>query len=144
MALDAPQSPNDADASWPPGRQYLAVRRAVEDAWQRCELGLGLRFVLASEWSEETLKYPAGSMVRAWIRDGRGLRQVTVQEAERVQPESKEPGGRLGYVSLAFHVCADGRHVAYGATAGGLTYFGGGRCWIDPADPRLHPTDGLV
>lgn len=147
MALDAPQPPPNADASWPPRRQYLAVRRAIEDEWERCEpslAGSGLRFVLASEWSEAASKYPDGSVVRAWIRDAGGLRLITVREFERVQPESNEPGGNLGYVSLTFHVCADGRHVVYGATAGGRSYFGGGRCWIDPTDPRLHPTDGWL
>lgn len=147
MALDASQFPPDADAVWPPGRQYVAVRRAVEEEWERCEFtgaGSGLRFVLASEWSDATSKYPDGSLVRAWIRDGSGLRQITVQEFDNVVPESKEPGGGLGYVNLAFHVCADGRHVVYTASAGGRGYFGGGRCWIDPADPRLHPTDGFV
>ncbi len=81
MALDPSQSQPDGDASWPPGRQYLAVRRAIEDEWGRCENNLpgsGLRFVLASEFAEAGTKYPAGSVVRAWVRDDGGLRQITM------------------------------------------------------------------
>src|SRR3954469_24961415 len=113
MTRDDPvQFPNDADASWPPGRLYLAVRRKIEDEWQRCEfngpLGSGLRFVLVSEWSEEdSTRHPGGAVVRAWIRDGGGLRPITLPEYERQWPE--DPWQRRPFVSLDFHVCADGR-----------------------------------
>ena len=145
MPLDESPPPSDVDAAWPSGRQYLAVRRAIEDEWQRCEPafpGSGLHFVLASEWSQEGSKYPGGSPVRAWIRDGGGLRPITMQEYARVEPGDE--WGRLSYVAIAFHVCADGRHVVYSASAGGRAQFGGGRCWIDPADPRLYEADGCV
>ncbi len=52
--------------------------------------------------------------------------------------------GCVPYVALDFHVCADGRHVVYSASSGGRGQYGGGRCWIDPADPRLHKTDGCI
>ena len=65
-----------------------------------------------------------------------------MQEYARVEPGDE--WGRLSYVAIAFHVCADGRHVVYSASAGGRAQFGGGRCWIDPADPRLYEADGCV
>jgi hypothetical protein len=147
MTHEATEFPKDADGLWPPGRLYLAVRRAVEEEWGRCEVtgaGSGLRFVLVSEWSEEgPTRHPAGSVVRAWIRDGGGLRAITVGEYEGLWPE--DPWERRPFVSLAFHVCADGRHVSYCAIGGGgRAYFGGGRCWIDPGNPRLYPADGRL
>jgi hypothetical protein len=144
---DALPTPEDADAAWPPGRLYLAVRRKIEDEWQRCEstgAGSGLRFVLVSEWSDEgSTRHPAGAVVRAWIRDGGGLRPIAAREYDQLHPQ--DAWERRPFVSLAFHVCVDARHVAFAVTGGGgRTYFGGGPCWIDPADPRLRPTDGLL
>ena len=123
----------------------MAVRRAIEEEWERCAFQLRhcpgravgikpLSFVLVSEWSQAKGHDVDGDVVRAWIRDAGGLRAVAKQEFKRLSSLDwlEEPR----HASVLFHVCDDGRHVVYVVSPGPLAGHGG-KCWIDPADPRL-------
>lgn len=94
------------------------------------------RQMLIAEWSAASENSLTGDRIRMWVRDADGLRSITAEEYERYE----SPNAMLRqFSSFDFHVCDDGTHVVWSQVWGPMSACGG-RCAVDPKDPRLAST----
>jgi hypothetical protein len=71
------------------------------------------QYVLIEEWSSNNASMCSGKVVRAWIRDAEGLREISLQEYKQ---RKRTIHGRIyPFVLMAFHIQADRQRVVLGS-----------------------------
>lgn len=122
----------------------LALRRA-DDAWRsRCDRAPKRdmwRYVLVGEWSRGGGGMCGGELVRAWVRDDAGLREISRAEYRRRQRGASLPGSHfLRCVLVQFHIRSDRTRVILGQREATLSGHGGEYLVVgEGADAELVP-----
>jgi hypothetical protein len=82
---------------------YLLILAEAENEWRLCNCDGSHRYVVIEEWSSaEHGAHCRGQLLRAWIRDTGGLREVSMDEHQ--QHIDKIDGLIFPFVILKFHV----------------------------------------
>jgi hypothetical protein len=94
---------------------YALVLREAEADWEWCNLLPDRdvwRYVLIEEWSSAHGSMCEGKLVRAWVRDSDGLRQISLNEHKR---HKRRIRGRIfPFVMMMFHIQPDRTRVVLG------------------------------
>jgi hypothetical protein len=109
---------------------YALILRQCEEYWGRCNLFPDedwWRYVLIEEWSDAEKAWCRGEVVRAWVRDAQGLREITLRELRRhirlIRPRRLIHCRFFPFILVRFHIHGDRQRVALGfleaGTAGG-------------------------
>src|SRR5262245_20679107 len=134
-------------ADWRSDWLYALVLREADPDWEWCcrvPDGNFWRYVLIEEWSSANdYSMCCGKVVRAWVRDADGLREITIDEYK--QHKRKIRGRIYPFVIMAFHISADRQRVVLGhrqaSTAGtGCRYIVQGQG--EGAKLETDPTSG--
>ena len=94
---------------------YTLVLREADSAWQWCNQVPERdfwRYVLVEEWSSASGAHCGGEVVRAWIRDGEGLREITMAEYE--QQKRRIRGRMYPFILVQFHIEPERTRVILG------------------------------
>jgi hypothetical protein len=94
---------------------YGLVLRDAERHWEWCSQvpdGKAWRYVVIEEWSSASASMCCGKVVRAWIRDVEGLREIGLQEYKQ---QKRTIHSRIyPFVLMAFHIHPDRQRVVLG------------------------------
>jgi hypothetical protein len=104
-----------AVADWHSDWLYQLVFREVEDAWKWCRRvpnSKAWQYVLVEEWSAARDSMCSGRLVRAWVRDSDGLREISLEEHK--QHKRKIHSRIYPFVIVSFHIRPDRRKVVLG------------------------------
>lgn len=113
-----------AAPDWRDDWLYALVLRQAEQNWEWCRRARDRdvwQYVLVGEWSSADGAMCHGEVVRAWVRDAEGLREITPGEYGRHLQRVR--GRTYPFVLVSFHIHSDRQRVALGmhaaTTAGG-------------------------
>ena len=112
---------------WQTDWLYALVLRQAEEAWAQCNRDPDRwewKYVLIEEYPEARGASCRGDVVRAWIRDAGGLREITLAEDERLTADILQYPV-FPFILLEFHILPDRQRVAIGHRRAGM----GGRGW---------------
>jgi len=102
-------------APWQNDWLYALVLREAERDWEWCGQvsdGDVWRYVLVEEWSSANHSKCDGRVVRAWVRDVEGLREIGLDDHKRHRRRIR---GRIyPFVIMEFHIYPDRARVALG------------------------------
>jgi hypothetical protein len=121
---------------------YSVILQEAEKAWDWCRLVPGRevwKYVLIEEYSSGDDSMCQGDVIRAWVRDEVGLRQISL--AEHAEHQGKLKGKDIyPFVVFHFQVHPDRRHVIIGQTQAMLAGSGTGY-FVEGSGPgaRLVP-----
>jgi len=113
-------------ADWRDDWLYALVFRRVEQNWESCSRVRDRdvwQYVLVGEWSTADKVMCRGEVVRAWVRDEDGLREVTPDEYGR---HKRRIRGRIyPFVLVSFHIHPDRQRVVFGVRQASTAGIGG-------------------
>ena len=126
---------SESVATWQNDWLYALVLRKAQPRWEQGDhvpeeereerrKGEKTEDYLIGEWSsaEVELGMCRGTVVRAWMRDQDGLRQISLEEYE--QHRAKIGGLRFPFVLMQFHILSNRERVVLGKTRGMLAGWG--------------------
>ena len=95
---------------------YTLLFQWIEQVWEECSRR-GDRdiwqYVVVGEWSAADAAMCRGAVVRAWVRDARGLREIT--PAEYARHNRRIRGDKIyPFVLVSFHIHPDRQRVVLG------------------------------
>ena len=113
---------------WQTDWLYCVILREAEKAWDWCQTVPGRdvwKYVLVEEyWSGDDSRC-RGDVIRAWVRDEGGLRQISL--AEHGEHQRKLEGKDIyPFIMVQFHVHPDRKHVVIGQSQAMLAGSGTG------------------
>src|SRR5262249_45271363 len=112
---------------WQSDWLYSLILREADKAWDWCQSAPGdlWKYVVIEEYSSGDDSMCQGDVIRAWVRDESGLRQISL--AEHAEHQRKLEGKDIyPFVMLHFHVPVDRRHVIIGQSQAALVGSGTG------------------
>jgi hypothetical protein len=121
----APQPLPDWQTDW----LYALVLQRAEGYLDRCNIDPdrdAWKYVLIEEYPEAQGSRCQGDVVRAWVRDESGLREIALEEDAQLTFEL-EQYSIYPFILVMFHILPDRRRVVFGFMQGSR----GGAGWRD-------------
>jgi hypothetical protein len=106
---------NGTSPDWRSDSVYSAIFRKAENAWDHCRRAQNddhWQYVLIEEWSEAEGPRCGGKIIRAWVRDAKGLQEISLQEYNQQKRKINSP--IYPFIIVQFHLPANRKHVVFG------------------------------
>ena len=123
---------DESQVDWSEDWLYPLIFQEVERVWRewcgsRTQDSDVAAYVVAAEWSSRAGARCSGEVVRAWMRDAAGLREITVSDYRQHKQKLDPPKPINPFILVQFNIDLDRHLVAFGETYGPLA--GTGWCY---------------
>jgi hypothetical protein len=105
---------------------YKLIFEQAETAWKHCEINHDpdiWQYILIEEWSSSKDGVCKGTVLRLWVRDAKGLREVPVQS--HAKHLSKIKARIFPFIIVEFHIYPDKSGVVVGQQEANTAGHGG-------------------
>ncbi len=93
---------------------YRIIFRKAESSWEFCKRNKDpnyWQYVLIEEWSSAQRAFCGGTLLRLWLHDAQGLRQIPLRS--RAEHQRKIHDRIFPFVIISFHIYPDKTRVVY-------------------------------
>lgn len=93
---------------------YALVFAHADGSWHMCCGSVSKvhwQYLLISEWSSAEDAHCRGEIVRAWVRNDDGLKEISLDQYE--QHSKRISGPLFPFIFIRFHISSNRKHVVY-------------------------------